>query len=171
MRLSTLLARKTQKKFLTRNKSAVFCVNYADIRAFYVVNWERNGYTNDKGSDYMTLGEKLRKIRVENDLTLYELAQIFNNRCGLNVSKGMISRWENGTEPNNTYLAAYAKTFGVDMNYLLGLIDDEEMQLRDVERKKKDDILVLARKLSEYDLTADEIEVLLGTIKKLSGKE
>lgn len=119
----------------------------------------------------MTLGEKLRKIRVENDLTLYELAQIFNNRCDLNVSKGMISRWENGTEPNNTYLAAYAKTFGVDMNYLLGLIDDEEMQLRDVERKKKDDILVLARKLSEYDLTADEIEVLLGTIKKLSRKE
>lgn len=119
----------------------------------------------------MTLGEKLRKIRVENDLTLYELAQMFNNRYGLNVSKSMISRWENGTEPNNTSLAAYAKTFGVDMNYLLGIIDEEEMQLRDVERKKKDDILVLARKLSEYDLTTDEIEVLLGTIKKLSGKE
>ena len=119
----------------------------------------------------LTLGERLRKIRVDNDLTLYELAQIFNNRYGLKVSKSMISRWENGTEPNNTSLSAYAKTFGVDMNYLLGLIDEEEMQLRDIERKKKDDILVLARKLSEYDLTADEIEVLLSTIKKLSGKE
>lgn len=71
-----------------------------------------------------TLGQKLKEIRLQNDLSMDELTERLNRKYELNISKSMVSRWENNkSEPLNTYLSAYAKEFNQDMNYLLGIND------------------------------------------------
>lgn len=68
------------------------------------------------------IGEKLKRIRVDNGLTIEALIERLNKNYNLNISKSMVSRWENGhSEPINTFVAAYAKEFGIDMNYLVGI--------------------------------------------------
>lgn len=70
----------------------------------------------------MKLGDKLKKVRVDNKMSMEELKNLLNNKYDLNISKSMISRWENGkSEPINTYLSAYAKEFNLDMNNLLDI--------------------------------------------------
>ncbi|MEJ8751629.1 XRE family transcriptional regulator [Lagierella sp. ICN-221743] len=74
-----------------------------------------------------SLGEKLREVRLNHNLSMDELTERLNKKYNLSISKSMVSRWENDkAEPLNTYLAAYAKEFNQDMNYLLGL--DEKVE-------------------------------------------
>lgn len=70
----------------------------------------------------MELKDILKNLRLENNLTLDELAERLNKYDGIDISKGTISRWENGSrEPKNTYVSAYAKEFNIDLNVLYGL--------------------------------------------------
>lgn len=70
----------------------------------------------------MNLGDKLKKVRIDNGYSMEEMKNILNSKYNLQISKSMISRWENGvSEPINTYLSAYAKEFNLDMNDLLGI--------------------------------------------------
>ncbi len=60
--------------------------------------------------------EKLKELRLEKGIGQVELAK------ELNVSKGIISLWENGLrEPKLSNLVALAKFFGVSIDYLVGL--------------------------------------------------
>lgn len=92
-----------------------------------------------------TLGEKLYDLRKKHNLTMDDLCKIFNNKYNLKLNKGTISKWENNlTEPTNIYVATYAKHFGADMNYLLGI---------EPSNVTKGSILTRAQKeLSERDL-------------------
>lgn len=68
----------------------------------------------------MKLGQKIKKVRDDNGLTLDELSSIINKKYGFATNKGMISKWENGiTTPSLQFIQAYAKEFNVDLNYLL----------------------------------------------------
>ena len=60
--------------------------------------------------------EKLKELRIEKGVGQVELAK------ELNVSKGIISLWENGLrEPKLSNLFALAKYFDVSIDYLAGL--------------------------------------------------
>ena len=60
--------------------------------------------------------ENLKILRIEKNIGQVELAK------QLNVSKGIISLWENGLrEPNMTSLISIAKFFDVSIDYLVGL--------------------------------------------------
>lgn len=62
------------------------------------------------------LGETIRRLRIENDLTQPQLAEI------IGVSNGIISIWENNiNEPKATYIKKLAITFDVSADYLLGI--------------------------------------------------
>lgn len=87
------------------------------------------------------LSEKLKDIRKKHNLTMEELANLLSQHFELNVTKGMISRWEgNKSEPMTVYLRAYAKLFNVSLDYLLGLDDSLDPFLFDnispIETKK-----------------------------------
>ena len=63
-------------------------------------------------------GERLKDLRIEKGIGQVELAQV------INVSKGIISLWENGLrEPKLNNLIALSKYFQVPIDYLAGLID------------------------------------------------
>lgn len=70
----------------------------------------------------MNLGDKLKKIRIDKGYSMEDMKNILNSKYNLQISKSMISRWENGvSEPINKYLSVYAKEFNLDMNDLLGI--------------------------------------------------
>ena len=62
--------------------------------------------------------EKLKELRIEKGIGQVELAK------AVNVSKGIISLWENGLrEPKLSNLIVLAKFFEVSIDYLVGLED------------------------------------------------
>ena len=60
--------------------------------------------------------ERLKELRIEKGVGQIELSK------AINVSKGIISLWENGLrEPKLSNLIALAQFFEVSMDYLVGL--------------------------------------------------
>lgn len=60
--------------------------------------------------------ERLKELRIEKGVGQIELSK------AINVSKGIISLWENGLrEPKLSNLIALAQFFDVSMDYLVGL--------------------------------------------------
>nr|WP_315047461.1 helix-turn-helix transcriptional regulator [uncultured Leptotrichia sp.] len=73
----------------------------------------------------MNTGDKLKQLRIDKQLSMDALTDKLNSKFGLNITKSMMSRWENNlSEPSSKFVAAYAKYFNVDLNYLVGLTDD-----------------------------------------------
>ncbi len=65
-----------------------------------------------------TFRERLKELREERGIGQVELAK------AINVSKGIISLWENGLrEPKLSNLVALAKYFKISLNFLAGLED------------------------------------------------
>ena len=75
----------------------------------------------------MNTGDKLKQLRIEKQLSMDVLTDKLNSKFGLNLTKSMMSRWENNlSEPSSKFVAAYAKYFNVDLNYLVGLTHDRK---------------------------------------------
>ena len=63
-------------------------------------------------------GESLKELRLSKNIGQIELAK------QINVSKGVISLWENGLrEPKLSNLISLAKYFNVSIDYFAGIID------------------------------------------------
>ena len=72
----------------------------------------------------MNTGDKLKDLRIKSNLSMDSLIEKLNKKYDLNITKSMMSRWENNLyEPSNKFVAAYAKFFNIDLNYLVGLTD------------------------------------------------
>ena len=70
------------------------------------------------------LGEKLKKIRKENKISLEELSSIFAEKYNSGTSKATLSRWENGKQlPDLNSLKMYCDYCGLSMDYLCGYSD------------------------------------------------
>ena len=64
------------------------------------------------------LGERIFDLRTQRNLTQPQLAK------ALDVSKGLISLWENNiNEPKATYIVRLCRYFSVSADYLLGITD------------------------------------------------
>ena len=65
------------------------------------------------------IGEKIRDLRWEGNITQNKLAE------ALNVTQDSISLWETGKRiPDTQYVVALCKYFDVSADYLLGLLDN-----------------------------------------------
>ena len=72
----------------------------------------------------MNIGKRLKELRKENALSMDSLVEKLNRKYNLNITKSMISRWENNlSEPSSKFITAYAKFFNIDLNYLAGITD------------------------------------------------
>ena len=105
----------------------------------------------------MDTGKKLKDLRNSKDLTMDALVEQLNKNYNLNITKSMMSRWENNlSEPSNKFIAAYAKFFNIDLNYLVG-ITDIKTPLRKENRDNKDNFITFYR-VDTRDMTEKEKE-------------
>lgn len=119
-----------------------------------------------------TLGERLKLIRKENNLTQEELGKIFG------LTKYSISLYENNkTSPNDDFKAKIASYFNVSVDWLLGLTDeklpaDKIKEATAIYRKSNqyslDDFLKKIPDLTEKEKSSleDHLEFALKLIKK-----
>lgn len=83
-----------------------------------------------KGKIKMTIGEKIKELRIKHDLTQEKLADY------LFVSYQAVSKWECGlSNPDLTLIAPLTKLFNVTSDELLGIIPKEEIDSRYEELK------------------------------------
>lgn len=70
------------------------------------------------------MGEIIKKLRIENDMTLEELG----DKVG--VGKSTVRKWENGIIANmkRDKIAKVASVFGVSPTYLMGWEDHKEIE-------------------------------------------
>ena len=103
----------------------------------------------------MNIGQKIKQLRQENDLTQEELAE----QLGVNFQA--VSRWENSTTyPDITMLPIIASMFNVTVDYLLDMdsykikeeIDKiiEQVDLLFNEGKTKEREVILENELKKY---------------------
>lgn len=72
----------------------------------------------------MELKDRLKELRIEKGLTMDMLVYDINSKYGLDLNKGLISKWENGiNEPSLKYASYLAQYFDVSLDYLIGLTD------------------------------------------------
>lgn len=70
------------------------------------------------------LGNKLKNLRQERELTLDMVIYDMNKKFNIEMSKGHLSKWENGKNTPSLYYAKYlCLYYGISMDYLLGLTD------------------------------------------------
>ena len=85
----------------------------------------------------MNLGLKLKKLRIDKGLTMEQLSEIFNKNYNANISKSMISRWENNKRIISTPNASlYCKYFNISLDYIFNGINTIETIL-DLEENQK----------------------------------
>lgn len=87
----------------------------------------------------MNFSEKLKQLRILNNYTQYDIAEICN------VTRSAVSNWENGRRfPESTVLQILSKIYNVSIDDLLG---DDELKYNSLELRK-DPVLVRSRKMS-----------------------
>lgn len=68
----------------------------------------------------MNVGERIKKLRKDKDLTLEELANIFNNKYNSKVTKQFLSMLENGRRQLSINMATkYVEYFNTSYDYIL----------------------------------------------------
>ena len=71
------------------------------------------------------IGTRLKELRTEKEISLDLLTWDMNLKYGINLSKGHVSKWENGqNEPSLYYAKLFADYYNVSLDYLIGLTDD-----------------------------------------------
>lgn len=106
------------------------------------------------GRDYMTLGEKLKKLREEKGYTQNNLAEI------LNFTPQNISKWErDASEPKIDALKQLAKLYGVSIDYLTNTdFDDEEINTNNNSNTNQleNNVEVKKKVLIRYEIAENE---------------
>lgn len=113
------------------------------------------------------IGNKLKNLREENNLSKYRLAQM------VEVSQQAIADWENNkSEPRAIYLAKLADIFNVSTDFLLGREDEfgnkinneNDMYVKVVARSKGNTVKPHYEKLTPEDIKL--FEEILEKLKK-----
>ncbi|WP_445479136.1 helix-turn-helix domain-containing protein [Lysinibacillus irui] len=95
-----------------------------------------------------TFGERLKELRGKQSLE--ELANKLNTIYETNISKSMLSRYENGTDPKMEYVRIIADYFKVSSDYLLGINDDKVIHFNpELNEKDEQSIQVELQKMLE----------------------
>ena len=100
-----------------------------------------------------SLGERLKKLRSEHNLTQDEFIIAINNNYGYKFAKPTISHYENDNRtPELKALKAFAKYYKVSLDYLLGETD--------IKTPRVEPIYQAFHSLSTEELTEEEVELL-----------
>lgn len=108
-----------------------------------------------------TIGENIRYIRQQRNMSLEDLAEIINVTPGF---LGLVERGQRGTDISK--LADIAKSFDVTLDYLTTNSNKQNLSLNEKEfdpiESKKSTIYTLI-----YDMTEKELDFIISTIRSL----
>lgn len=86
-------------------------------------------------------GKRLKNLRKDNDLTLDELATLYNSQYDGGLNKGTLSKYENGKqEPMISVVINLAALFNVPTDYLLGKTDNISTKESSLTKRDEKDI-------------------------------
>lgn len=72
------------------------------------------------------LGERLKALRQERDMTMDMVVYDMDKKFNIEITRGHLSKWENGKNDPSLRLAAYlALYYNVSLDYLMGLTDSK----------------------------------------------
>lgn len=72
----------------------------------------------------MTLGERIKALRTSKGLTMDMFVFDINSKYGLDLNKGLVSKWENNiNEPSLRYAGYLCQYYDISLDYLIGLTD------------------------------------------------
>ena len=110
----------------------------------------------------MTLGQKLKYLRVEKDLTIRELANIFQ------VGRSTLSGYENDkSNPDYEMLSKLADYYGVSVDWLLGRTDDRQGYFMNQEKIPKElkqlgEVYIkVAKDMQDREMDPEDIQKIL----------
>ena len=114
----------------------------------------------------MSFGNRLRKLRKENNLSQKELAKKFN------TSKTAISNYENDyRKPNMDLISEFASFFNVTVDYLLDRTDIRKIELpKEIKiflDKYGIDYIKSARFAQEKGIPPEDLKVIIETFEEL----
>ena len=68
------------------------------------------------------LGKRLKELRIERDMSMDMVVYDINQRYGIDITKGYLSKWENGVNTPSLRMAKYiCMYYNISLDYLLGL--------------------------------------------------
>lgn len=115
----------------------------------------------------MDLKDKIKELRTARKMSQKDLAikldELKTDKRGTDTYVQTISGWENGREPNLTYLVKLAKVFNVTTDYLLGLSDEDNVVDIMYNQNTAIDLNRAKSKISRYDDVIQE-----GVLKRIS---
>lgn len=80
-----------------------------------------------------SLGDKLKKLRVDQGLSQDELAEKLNERFDAAINKGMISKWENNlVEPRLEVARMISIFFNISLDELLDIHIDKDSEIETI---------------------------------------
>lgn len=111
----------------------------------------------------MEIGEKIHRLRIENDLTLEELG----NKIG--VGKSTVRKWEKGIIANmrRDKISAIANALGTTPAYLMGWEDDSDNNIEDNSYYINED----ARDIANFMFRNPEYKVLFDATRKVKKED
>lgn len=96
------------------------------------------------------IADRIKELRLKNDIKQTELAK----RLGL--SRSAINAWEMGVSvPSTQYLIDLAKLFKVTTDYILGINQEEMIDISSLNEKDKSTIYSLVRHFEQYQYAVD----------------
>lgn len=73
------------------------------------------------------VGDRIRELRIQKNLSQDRLALLINNRFNSNINKGMISKWENNREmPSSENMYMLTEVLECSLTYIMGFDEDVE---------------------------------------------
>ena len=122
-------------------------------------------------------GQKLYDLRIKNGYTLDGLAKAINREKGTSLTKGMLSKWENGkVDPSFQKVVPLADFFHVTMDWFLGLESEEKssttnkfstVNAKIIGKIREDSDLIEALKIY-FSLPESKKKYIIETIRMIS---
>lgn len=109
-------------------------------------------------------GQRLFNARKTKNLTLEQLAQIYNDKFDGGLSKGTLSKYENGKqEPMISTVGNLASILGVSVDYLINDENEAELMGFDVPMERNNKTrepfgAFLQKKLKESNLSIEQLD-------------
>ena len=82
---------------------------------------------------YVSVGERIKKIRSSRGFSQERLAKTINMEFGTKINKGMVSKWENNKEmPNSENMYRLTQVLDCDLSYIMGFESSNDANLGNV---------------------------------------